>query len=771
MMCILKCFNSYVFKLFIFSLLSQVAEAAVTSSVSLPPLLSANELSETPQGKLIIEVQPPHNLMIELPDGQLYDFGLGFYYRLITRLQNNEKGRRFLVSFPGESTDLPSNRNPSFPSPSDPASPAVGPWPSSFVPAARISFDATALSFITGSRGERMFYGFDERLPAFFDSDLSQGSLNEFPLRTKFQSMNWFGKTFDVKGGSLINSQTGLDIGDGVEINAIMARLAFRYAHYEARFSSKINVDSEDSDRHEYSQIDVNGTGFFFDFAAGYQNFSGEIQVTRKVAMVAALDKALDAAQDAIIKSVQSFPLTARIDGHVDEDTVLLGTGYNADIPIGLQYEAMSYQGPILIRVEATYPWGAVGKVVQGDPGLVTDGDIIRESQSDEIKQKLKMTLAQSITDSSGRTLAAFNEVHLTPENLPQPEEALSSSAVSEMAAGWLSALKSVTDTILLGYRVWRYFQYDRAPAAPINEFSGAGAEDWSFKSRQSVWAKEIGLGPRKTGFSPVTGKRVVAMIDSGVDYNHPILKGSFWINPRPTKDEIGRMDRFGWDFISGDDRPSDDHYHGTQVTSAVIAIAPEVVIMPLKVFNPFGITSSAAILAAFDYAIEHEATLIVCPWATEVNSKAIESGVERAQAHGIPVVVAAGEGGFQLAERPVYPAALSGKYDNLLVVTAIDSEDQLIQSNVGPANFDAQLVHLAVPVEGFNAAEPRGDYSKVENTGIAAGIAAGVVARATLVSRTFDYRELLSRIKQAAIPHPRLKDKVQDGLVLQMSN
>jgi subtilisin family serine protease len=88
-------------------------------------------------------------------------------------------------------------------------------------------------------------------------------------------------------------------------------------------------------------------------------------------------------------------------------------------------------------------------------------------------------------------------------------------------------------------------------------------------------------------GGQPVTGEGIrVAIIDSGIDYNHPDLGGGF--GP-------GYKVLDGYDFYNDDDDPMDDHYHGTHCAGIVAAdgavkgVAPGAILYAYKVFCSTG--------------------------------------------------------------------------------------------------------------------------------------------------------------------------------------
>src|SRR5688572_1425406 len=106
-----------------------------------------------------------------------------------------------------------------------------------------------------------------------------------------------------------------------------------------------------------------------------------------------------------------------------------------------------------------------------------------------------------------------------------------------------------------------------------------------------------------------VTGKGWnIALIDTGVDFNHPALRNKIWTNPGEIAgngvddDNSGYVDDVhGWDFYRGDNTPEDENGHGTQLTSVMNAspfkfegdtyrgVAPGAKVIPLKVADPTG--------------------------------------------------------------------------------------------------------------------------------------------------------------------------------------
>jgi len=124
----------------------------------------------------------------------------------------------------------------------------------------------------------------------------------------------------------------------------------------------------------------------------------------------------------------------------------------------------------------------------------------------------------------------------------------------------------------------------------------------------------------------------VVADIDSGMDLEHPDLKGNLWTNSRevgssPGQDRDGNgyaNDVHGYDFYAKTGNPEDQNGHGTHTAgtiaairngAGVIGVAPKVRIMPLRFIGPEGQGSTADAIEAIRYATRMGAKVISASW------------------------------------------------------------------------------------------------------------------------------------------------------------
>lgn len=691
-----------------------------------------------PEGRLVLEMDRLAPVRLELPDQSKRDFGVDFRSQLITRLTNNDRGRKFLVI--EKNQPIASKRRAGVRAIEGDVPQYE--WDGSLTPAGRIRFDVDRLSFVTGARGDRMFYGFDENFRTRFNSGDPNGPANEFPLRAQSIEPNWFDRHFEPRGDWLTGSQSGLDLGQGFGFDALFAWLKVKYASYEARLNLRLWIDSEFAGRNEYRLIQVRGRGFYFDIAGAYSGYSAGIAVSRTDAMSVAVLRALEGSQDAIIRGVQDLPLVARVDGTVD-GYVLLGSGLDANIPKGTRYRTPS---GALCEVVQNSSSGSIARVVSGGLADFIIGLTLVEST-------VQHTAQHGVRAAGAEPVLAVTEaIDLPKRNIPKPDL---TGLEPEWSIG--DVLKRMLlELPLLPYRIARYFSYDQAfDEAAVVEGSAA---EWSREFRLSSAARQIGLTesvPEVPDAHAAIGFRpLIAVVDSGVDYNHPAL---------------AEATAGGWDFISGDARPYDDAFHGTQVASLITAVAPHARILALKAFNPWGVTSSAALLGAIRHAVDAGAHGIVLGWSTRHASDALKEGVDYASSKGVFVVTAAGDRGDVLSELAHYPAVLSREVPGLLAVAGVDSRDELVREPGRFSNFGAEFVSLAAPGFKVPVAEPRLGSGELTSTAAAAAITAGVLARSVDpgVERSPEFLSILvQKVRSSARVVPDLSGKVGYGVV-----
>ena len=225
------------------------------------------------------------------------------------------------------------------------------------------------------------------------------------------------------------------------------------------------------------------------------------------------------------------------------------------------------------------------------------------------------------------------------------------------------------------------------------------------------------------TGSAGVT----VAVIDTGVDYNHPDLRDNI------LRDDAGNV--VGWDFANGDANPMDDNSHGTHVSGTigaegnngigVIGVCPVVRVMPVKFLGADGTGSTSNAILAIDFAVAHGARVLNCSWGGAGLSDLLLEAIQRAQSAGVLVVAAAGNEGLNNDETPSYPASYNQFCVNVLSIAATDNRDDL----AGFSNYGRDTVDLCAPGVGIVSTLPGNSYGSFSGTSMATPHVSGTAA------------------------------------------
>lgn len=211
------------------------------------------------------------------------------------------------------------------------------------------------------------------------------------------------------------------------------------------------------------------------------------------------------------------------------------------------------------------------------------------------------------------------------------------------------------------------------------------------------------------------TGAKV-AIIDTGIDFNHPELIHTF-----------GAGTSFVQDLNGGIINPNgeDDNGHGTHVAGIVAAVsnqtgavgvAPQARLYAAKVLDGAGRGLDSWILAGIDWAIGQDVDIINLSLSLDTDSPALADAMQRAWDAGILLVASAGNAGGAVA----FPAA----YDTVIAVGATDLSD--LKSSF--SNFGLEI-ELAAPGTAIVSTYKDGGYSSISGTSQAAPHVAGVAA------------------------------------------
>ena len=283
--------------------------------------------------------------------------------------------------------------------------------------------------------------------------------------------------------------------------------------------------------------------------------------------------------------------------------------------------------------------------------------------------------------------------------------------------------------------------------------------EQWGLKAINMpyLWQQPI-INPKRP---------VIAIIDSGVDINHPDLKDNIWNNPNEEAsgedtDENGFVDDLhGWNFVDDSSIVTDKATHGTHCAGIAAATGdgvvsganPDALIMPVVVLNEEGDGDDATIIQGVEYAVANGADIISMSFGNSEYSEVFNGYFENISTNAILIAAAGNErqcinGHWEHSfnngiAQPDYPAAIS----SVIGVMATQANGSLADFS----NFDCDgpfyssssegNYELRAPGKGILSTVPGNKYSEMDGTSMACPMVAGAISR-LLQCRNFDSKE-----------------------------
>lgn len=261
----------------------------------------------------------------------------------------------------------------------------------------------------------------------------------------------------------------------------------------------------------------------------------------------------------------------------------------------------------------------------------------------------------------------------------------------------------------------------------------------------------------------------VIAILDTGVDIEHPDLAANIWTNPGETDngyddDNNGFADDLhGWDFVNQTADMHDFNSHGTHCAGIAAAVGdngigltganPNALIMPIAVLQSNGTGDIATIIQGINYAKNNGADVISMSFGSYSHSIALEQALAQAYQSSILVAAAGNDGkGIDpkcaLMGAPLFPAAFTFVFG----VEATTQGGGL----AGFSNYDCdgpsfsqyseeQLYNyeLQAPGVGIYSTVPNGNYRSYNGTSMSTPLVAGGIS-ALLHAKPYISQEML---------------------------
>jgi thermitase len=323
------------------------------------------------------------------------------------------------------------------------------------------------------------------------------------------------------------------------------------------------------------------------------------------------------------------------------------------------------------------------------------------EKKVQETPQEIIVKFKDSVSDSAVKSFAA-------KENDEVVEKGAKFHVIKVKDGNVENAIKEYEDSGKVEYAEPNYTYH--ATWTPNDTYFSNGVQ-WAPQkvSAQSAWDITKGSSSVK-----------VAIVDTGVDYNHPDLAG------KVVK---------GYDYVDDDTDPMDLNNHGTHCAGIAAAVtnnakgiagmAPNVSVLAVRVLDANGSGSLDDVANGIYYAVDNGAKVVSLSLGGTSGATSLQNAVNYAASKGVVVVAAAGN---ESTSAPSYP----GYYSNAIAVAATDTNDTLASfSNYG------SWVDVAAPGVDIASTVRNGGYAYMSGTSMATPLVAGIAGLLASQGRT----------------------------------
>src|SRR5690348_9077608 len=307
---------------------------------------------------------------------------------------------------------------------------------------------------------------------------------------------------------------------------------------------------------------------------------------------------------------------------------------------------------------------------------------------------------------------------------------------------------------------------YGLSDTAPVNYY---GSVVWHGYAAQPA-TQIIRLQDAQNGFR-IGGTGIVALIDTGVDPYHPVLRPVLLQGYDFTRNQPGASE---WLDVTGTQNGSQNSQgqhpgyvqqstaavldqstaavldgspyvafgHGTMTSGLVHLVAPKAKLLPLKAFSANGTGYLSNIVAAIYYAVQNHANVVNMSFDFSSSSPSLQNAVSYANRAGVVLVAAAGN---ESTSARVYPAAINGQVVGIASTTDWDQRSSF--SNYGSAD-----VWIAAPGENVISTYPGGTYGSESGTSFSSPLVAGTVALMLSAKQPINQSQAASALSHARV-------------------
>ena len=392
---------------------------------------------------------------------------------------------------------------------------------------------------------------------------------------------------------------------------------------------------------------------------------------------------------------------------------------------------------------------------------------LFEELGVDSIEQLMPMTGHKDV----GRVRRAYNGKEVKVQDLSKLYRLTLKAEKAQMMHEAIDRLKAMDE---VEFAEPNYIVYtmalpydDSIPTADQQTYTSEPlySQQWGLQAINlpALWDK-----PKKSSKRPV-----IAILDTGVDIEHPDLAANIWTNTSEANGISGQDDDangfkddiHGWDFINNHSVTNDFNGHGTHCAGIAAAVGnngigitganPDALIMPVTVMQSNGTGDVATIVKGIDYAAANGADVISMSIGSYSYSIAEEQALGRAYANAVLAAAAGNDGHAMvppthcLEDAPMFPAAFT-------FVLGVEASANAQGTLAGFSNYDetgpiyssfpeSQLYNYELRAPGVQILStfPGGRYKNLNGTSMACPLVAGAISRLIQCKETLSW-ELL---------------------------
>ena len=384
---------------------------------------------------------------------------------------------------------------------------------------------------------------------------------------------------------------------------------------------------------------------------------------------------------------------------------------------------------------------------------------LFEELGVDSVEQLMPRTGHKNV----GRRMKAYNGTEVEVKDLSKLYRLTLKAEKAQTMHEAIDRLKAMEEVEFaepnyIVYTMALPYQEEDIPTADQQTYTAEPlySQQWGLQAINlpALWDK-----PKKS-----TKRPVIAILDTGVDIEHPDLAANIWTNAAEASGISGQDDDangfkddiHGWDFINNHSVTNDFNGHGTHCAGIAAAVGnngigitganPDALIMPVTVMQSNGTGDVATIVKGIDYAAANGADVISMSIGSYSYSLAEEQALGRAYANAVLVAAAGNDGAsiypFYIA--PMFPAAFS-------FVLGVEASKNVQGERASFSNYDPdgpvystydELYNYELRAPGYQILStfPGGRYKNLNGTSMACPLVAGAV------SQLIQCKEILSQ-------------------------